>query len=145
MGTGGGALAGAGSVASGFMSVAATVGQVYQMSFMPNSAKGNTNGGDINASNKMNTFYFYKMSIKSEYAKIVDGYFNMYGYKVNSVKVPEKNHRENYWFTKTIDANIDGNIPPADLQKIKDCYNRGITFWKNPANIGNYNIANLPT
>lgn len=142
MGTGGGALAGAGSVASGALSIAQTVGQVYQMSFTPNSAEGNTNGGDINTCYKMNLFYFYKMSIKAEYARIIDGYFDMYGYKVNRVKVPSHSHRANYWYTKTIDVNIDGNIPQEELQKIKNCYNNGVTFWNDPAHIGDYAINN---
>lgn len=144
MGTGAGALAGAGSVASGALSIASTLGQKYQMSFTPNSAEGNTNGGDINTCSKTNMFYFYKMSIKAEYAKIIDNYFDMFGYKVNRVKKPSAGHRENYWYTKTIDVNIDGAIPQKDLQKIKDCYNNGITFWYTPANIGNYSVSNLP-
>lgn len=140
--TGAGALAGAGSVASGAMSIAQTVGQVYQMSFTPNSAEGNTNGGDINTCYKMNIFYFHQMSIKKEYAKIIDGYFDMYGYKTNRVGVPSSQHRENYWYTKTIGVNIDGDLPQEDLKKIKSCYDNGITFWKTPANIGNYNVTN---
>ena len=84
------------------------------------------------------------MTIKAEYAAIIDNYFSMFGYKVNRVKTPEKNHRENYWYTKTIDVNIDGNIPIKDLQKIKECYNRGITFWKNPGNFGSYAVSNNP-
>lgn len=143
MGTGAGALAGAGSVASGALSIASTLGQKHQMSFTPNSAEGNTNGGDINTCAKTNMFWFYKMSIKAEYAKIIDGYFDMFGYKTNRVGIPSIGHRENYWYTKTIDVNIEGAIPMQDLQKIKDCYNRGITFWYEPANIGNYSVSNL--
>ena len=81
---------------------------------------------------------------KEQYAKIIDNYFDMFGYKVNRVKKPSAGHRENYWYTKTIDVNIDGAIPQKDLQKIKDCYNNGITFWYTPANIGNYSVSNLP-
>lgn len=142
MGTGAGALAGAGSVASGALAIGQTMGQVYQMSFTPTSAEGNINGGDINTCYKMNLFYFHKMSIKKEYAKSIDTYFDMFGYKVNRVGIPYKNHRENYWFTKTLEINIVGDLPMIDLQKIKECYNNGVTFWKTPANICNYNASN---
>lgn len=145
MTTGAGAMAGVGMVASGGMAIAQTLGQVYQMSFTPNSAEGNINGGDINTCYKMNLFYFYKMSIKQEYAKIIDGYFDMYGYKVNRVGIPNENHRQNWWFTKTIDANIHGNIPMEDIRKIKNCYDEGITFWKNPVNIRDYSVSNYIT
>ncbi len=142
MATGAGGVAGAGAIASGATGIANSVGQIYQHSLMPNSSKGNINGGDINTCYNMNKFYFIKMSIKSEYAQIIDKYFDMYGYKVNMVKVPNKNHRSNYWYTKTINVNITGDIPQNDMQKIKNCYDNGITFWKNPANIEDYSVSN---
>jgi hypothetical protein len=139
---GAGAAIGGAGVVSGVSTIANTLAQVHQQSFTPNSAKGNTNGGDINTAAKANTFYFYKMSIKEEYARVIDEYFTMFGYKCNRVKVPAKNHRENFWYTKTIDANIVGGIPQDDLQTIKDCYNRGITFWKTEDNFRNYSVSN---
>ena len=140
--TGAGAAIGGASVVGGIQSIASTLAQVHQQSFTPNSARGNTNGGDINTASGANTFYYYKMSIKAEYARVIDEYFNMFGYKCNRVKVPAKNHRENYWYTKTIDANIIGGIPQDDLQTIKDCYNRGITFWKTEEYYRNYSVSN---
>ena len=142
MATGVGAGVGAGSALSGAMGIANSLGQVYQHSILPNSASGNTNGGDINACYNMNKFYFIKMSIKQEYAKIIDKYFDMFGYKVNMVKVPNKAHRSRWWYTKTIDVNIDGAIPNEDMQKIKNAYNNGITFWRNASEIDNYSLSN---
>ena len=139
-GTGGGAM-----IVSGVSGIASRLSQMHQMSFTPNSARGNTNGGDINTCYKMNTFYFYKMSIKKEFATVIDGFFNMFGYKVNAVKTPNKNHRKNYWYTKTIDVNIDGAIPNKELQQIKNCYNAGITFWRSGSDVGNYSIDNSIT
>jgi hypothetical protein len=140
--TGGGAGVGAGMVAGGVMGILNTMAQVHKQELTPNSARGNVNGGDINTSYKMNIFYFYKMSIKKEMAEIIDKYFDMFGYKVNDVKIPNKAHRGRYWYTKTIDINIDGNIPNNDIQKIKDCYNNGITFWRNSDEIQNYSLSN---
>lgn len=142
MASGGGAVAGAGAVANGALGIANSVGQIYQHSLIPNSSKGNINGGDINTCYNMNKFYFIKMSIKSEYAQIIDKYFDMFGYKVNMVKVPNKNHRSRYWYTKTINVNIDGNVPQADMQKIKNCYDNGITFWRSASDIENYSGSN---
>lgn len=142
MGTGAGAVAGGSMMLSGSMGIAQTLGQIYQHEMIPNSAKGNINGGDIATSYKMNLFYFYKMSIKKEFAAIIDGYFDMFGYKVNMIKVPNKAHRSRYWYTKTIDVNIDGAIPNNDMQKIKDCYNNGITFWRNANEIQDYSLSN---
>lgn len=140
--TGAGAVAGVGSMVGGVSTIANQLAQIHQMSFTPNQSRGNINSGDVTTAMNKNTFTFYGMSIRKEYAKIIDGYFDMFGYKVNMVKTPLSNHRPEYWYTKTIDVSIDGDIPGEDMQKIKDCYNRGVTFWKNPANIGDYSVSN---
>ena len=140
--TGVGAGVGAAGVTSGLMGIASSVGQVYQHSFMPPQASGNLNSGDVTSAMDENRFHIYKMTIKDEYARIIDGYFNMFGYKVNTVKVPNKAHRSRYWYTKCIDVNIDGDIPNEDMQTIKNAYNNGITFWRNASEIQNYSLSN---
>ena len=129
-------------VVSGLTGVANTMGQMYAHSLIPPQSEGNINSGDVTFASGNLCFSAYQMSIKPEYARMIDGFFDMYGYKVNRVKVPEKNHRESYWYTKTIDANIDGAIPMEDMQSIKGCYNRGITFWRRPEVIQDYSIYN---
>lgn len=149
---GGGALAlasgglgmavGGGQIVGGLSSIAGTLGQIYQQSLTPPQSRGNTNSGDVVTATGDNEFKFYTMTIKAEYAKLLDEFFDMYGYKCHRVKIPAKNHRASYWYTKTVDANITGPIPQSDLQVIKDCYNRGITFWKTKANFRNYAVSN---
>lgn len=142
-GTGGlGAGMGAGSIVGGISQIAGTLAQVHQQSMVPPQSRGNINAGDVITASNQNDFHFYDMTIKKEKATIIDEYFDMYGYKCQRVKIPEKAHRAAYWYTKTIDANIIGNIPQGDLQVIKDCYNRGITFWRNTANFKDYSVAN---
>jgi hypothetical protein len=142
MATGAGAGVGAGMVLNGALGIASSLGQVYQHSLIPPQAEGNLNCGDVTYGMGKTEFTFYKMQIKKEYAQIIDKYFDMYGYKVNIVKTPNKAHRSRYWYTKTIDVNIDGAIPNMDMQKIKDCYNRGITFWRNDKEIQDYSLSN---
>jgi len=142
LGTGAGTLAGVGMIAGGVTAIMNSVSQHQQHDLIPAQASGNLNCGDVAFSSGHNNFRYLDMSIKAEYARVIDDYFSMFGYKTNRVKTPNKNHRANYWYTKTIDCNITGAIPMEDMRKIKDCYNRGITFWKNPANIKNYNVDN---
>lgn len=143
MGSGGLATAvGGGSVVGGVNQIAGTLAQIHQQSFAPPQTKGNLNCGDVVTASDQNDFHFYEMTIKKEYAQIIDEYFNMFGYKCHRVKIPATAHRANYWYTKTIDANITGSIPQDDLQKIKDCYNRGVTFWRNSTNFRNYAADN---
>jgi hypothetical protein len=140
--TGGTSLAVGASIVGGVTAVGSSLASANERLSTPPQLHGNTNNGDISTAKRDVTFRCYKMSIKEEFARIIDGYFNMYGYKVNRVKIPNTNHRENYWYTKTINCNIDGNIPMEDIQKIKNFYNNGITFWKNPDVIGDYSVSN---
>lgn len=142
MATGGGAVAGAGTVVSGGMAIANQLGQIYEHSLVPNSAKGNINGGDINTCYQMNKFYFIKMSIKEEYARIIDNYFSMFGYKINRVKVPNITGRSNWNYVKTINCNFDGNIPQTDLNIIRAMFDNGTTLWHNPSTIYDYSNSN---
>ena len=140
--TGGASLAAATAIAGGVAAVSGQVASVYQHSMTPPQVGGNINGGDVATASKQVTFTAYDMSIKKEYAEIIDGYFDMFGYKCNKLKMPNTAHRKNWWYTKTIDAHITGSIPMHDLVKIKACYNNGITFWRNSWAIGNYSLPN---
>lgn len=142
MATGGGALAGASTVVSGAMSIANQLGQVYQHSLQPNSARGNVNGGDINVCDKKNGFFFYHTSIKQEYAKIIDNYFSMFGYKINRVKIPNITGRNNWNYVKTIDCNFSGDIPQTDLNIIRTMFNNGVTLWHSASGMYNYGNSN---
>lgn len=71
------------------------------------------------------------MNIKQEYAKIIDNFFNMFGYKINEVKIPNITGRPNWNFVKTIDCNITGDFPQQDIQTLKNMFNNGVTFWHN--------------
>lgn len=141
--TGGvGIAVGGGMTVGGVSTIANQLAQVHQMSFTSSQSRGNLNCGDVVTADATNTFFFQHMTIKDEYMKVIDEFFDMFGYKCNRVKVPEKNHREHWWYTKTIDVNISGeSVPQMDLEKIKNCYNNGITFWKD--DIKNYDRTNF--
>ena len=115
---------------------------VYEHEFAPNQAMGNTNCGDINFSKGYAEISFIHLSIKSEYASMIDNYFEKYGYKVNELKVPNLNSRTYWNYIKTIGCNFTGNIPEEDIGKIKELFNRGITFWHDPAHYLDYSMTN---
>lgn len=140
---GSGNLPGAGmSVASGFAGIAGAVMQQKQHNMIAPTVNGQLNSGDVNVASGNNTFHFYKMSIKAEFARIIDNYFSMFGYKINRVKVPNITGRSNWNYVKTINCNFDGDIPQTDLNIIKAMFNNGTTLWHNPATIYNYGNSN---
>ncbi len=140
--SGAGALAGAGQIASGITGIASTLGSIYEHSLMPPHIQGDVNTGDINFIRTGNNFSFYKMNIRAEMVTVIDNFFNMYGYKVNSVKIPNTTGRTNWNYVKTINANIEGLIPEFYLDEIKNMFNYGITLWHNPTTFLDYSQTN---
>lgn len=111
-------------------------------SLVPEQAMGNTNAGDINYSMKKTGFTFQRMSIRAEYARIIDGYFSAYGYKVNEFKVPQFSSRRYWNYIRTINVNITGDIPQEDMDEIKSYFNSGITFWHDSSKYLDYSQNN---
>lgn len=140
--TGYGAPVGAGLIASGVGGVANTLTENHKASLTPDQANGNQSIGDITYSAGKSGFTAYKLSIRKERAKAIDDYFSMFGYKVNTLKVPSLNSRSKWNYIKTIDINITANIPQDDLQRIKEMFNTGITLWHDSAHFLDYSQTN---
>lgn len=127
---------------SGILGIASTLGSIYEHSRIPNQVYGNQNSGDVSFSDGESTFTLYRRTIKYEFAKMIDDFFTMYGYKVNRLATPNINKRVNWDYIKTIDVNIEGNVPEKDLDKIRSLFNNGCTFWHNPTTFLNYSASN---
>ncbi len=89
-------------------------------------------------------YYFMGKTITSNYARMIDDYFTMFGYKVNQVMTPNMNARPNWTYVKTVGCEVGGAIPADDASAIENIFNNGIRFWKNHSNIGNYSLNNAP-
>lgn len=134
-GQGGGSV---GGIINQFMDVnysAHTVGQ-------KDIIKGNYSCGTVNCAMKKQQFYGGRMSITSQYAELIDDFFDKYGYTYMKLETPNLRARPNWTYVKTRDCEMKGNLPANSKQMIKDYFNRGITFWKNPSNVGNYTLPN---
>lgn len=130
-------------IIGGFGGIANTMASVYQHSLQPPTAKGGINQGDLTFAQR-NTFNTYPMTIKKEYAIVIDRYLSRFGYKVNEVKQPNLNSRREFNFIKVggMDELIHGDIPSTDLEKINEICRKGVTIFHNYNNIGNYTISN---
>lgn len=140
--TGGSSLVVAGAIAGGAMTVGSSIAQVYQHSVAPETTSGNVSVGDVTFSDGKSLFTVYQMCIRQEYAKIIDDFFTMYGYKVNSLKVPNLTGRSNWNYVKMINPNIEGYIPQEDLQEIKRLFSNGITIWHTTTHFLDYSQSN---
>lgn len=138
----GGNYMGASQVLHGSLGIANSMNSLEVHSKMPPQHVGNADTGDVNFVTGLTTFTAYAMSIKQEYAKMIDNYFSMYGYKVNRLATPNIHKRVNWDYIKTIDVNIEGNVPEKDLDTIRGLFNNGCTFWHNPSTFLNYSASN---
>lgn len=137
------ATAGLNNVAGAYSNIVGAMATNTDHSKIPNSTQGLASGGDINFADNRSGFYFYHYSIKKEFAKIIDDYFSMFGYRVNSLEVPNLTSRRNWNFLKIIDPNVEGDIvPEKDMNKYKEQLKQGITFWHDPTTFRDYSQSN---
>lgn len=130
------------SAVSGAQGIAGAIMQKKQHNLIPPTVSGSLNSADVNVASGNNTFHYYKMSIKAEYARIIDDFFSMYGYQVNTLKLPNRTGRTNWNYVKTLECNIVGDIPDSELVEIKSIFNNGVTLWHNPATFLDYSQTN---
>lgn len=148
--SGAGALTGASQITSGALGIAQTVGSIYQHNMIPNQAEGNINSSDVMFSANMISPVLYRMTIKEEFARIIDDYWTRQGYLVNRVKVPNMGHRQNFNFIQIASEdnlcypnNHDGiMIPASALDFINGLFRNGVTIWNNHENFGDYSVSN---
>lgn len=99
-----------------------------------------TGSGTANAG--MGDFFLERRSIKYEQAVRLDNYYDMYGYKVDRLGIPNEDHRVNYWYTKTASIMLSGAIPYQYMSQIETRYNSGLRWWRSEALFGNFSIDN---
>lgn len=69
------------------------------------------------------------ITVTAENIKMIDNYFSMFGYKVNTIKTPQFTSRPYWNYIKTSGINIIGNIPQDALSVIKQMFDNGVTIW----------------
>lgn len=125
------------------------VAQVKTASTQPNHAHGQQSSSVFCAMGYQG-FHYMPYRIQGQFAKIVDDFFSMYGYKTNRLKVPNRNGRKAWNYVKTCGCNLTGSAPADVTASLVNIYDKGITFWRctdlsagNPfTRVGNYSLDN---
>ena len=138
------AVAGVGIAAGAIALVSGKLSEMYKASIKADICKGSLNNANINVASKIQTFFAGRVSINNQTAKIIDDFFDRFGYATNELKVPNITSRTSWNYIKTIGSNVDGNIPADDKIIIDKNFDKGITFWHNGDNIDNYSLNNAP-
>ena len=109
----------------------------------PATSKGST-VSDVGVAAKLKDFYFYEKCITKSYAKMIDSYFDSFGYAIRKVGTPNMNARPHWTYCKTIGCVVHGDLPADDARQIERMFDNGIRFWKNVDELGNYSLDNSP-
>lgn len=136
-----GAAAGVGAMVSGAQQIDNLLAQKRDMAIQPPQARGHFSGS-VNIAEGIHTFTAYHKSITADQAMRLDGYFTMYGYKINMVRKPNIAARPSFTYVKTVGCHIKGNMCTDDAIRIESIFDKGITFWKNGDKICDYAQSN---
>lgn len=108
--------------------LATTLSNVISQSIRPNQSRG-AQGSNTLVGTREKNFYFYNRHIREDYARAIDAYFDIYGYATNRLKVPYTRTRPSWNYVKTRDSKIVGSIPFEDIERIRQVFDNGVTFW----------------
>lgn len=147
----GNALSGnlAGMIETGADFVMGKMEKLNEVNLLPEKTAG-TSCGDVSFSLQKTDFEIHRMRPRLEYLQQIDDFFTRFGYKVNTLKIPNIATRT-YWNYVEIGSNERSAItnpsssypvPQSDLDDINDKLRKGLTIWNNAGNIGNYSLDN---
>lgn len=150
MGGAGGALFGAISgAAAGALNVTAQIrsenAKQADLRAVPDGVINNADS-TFNIIDRNDVVTFYRMAICCENENIIAEIFNMTGYKVNRVDIPNTRSRTRFNYIQTVGANITGAISQRFLEELKAIYNNGVTIWHYNAehfNMLDYSYENI--
>lgn len=125
------------------LSITNEIGQMVDRMHQPKQLKGSVSGS-ANMSCDSACVTVYEMCCRAEYIKIVDQYFQRYGYRVNAVRVPNLQSRPKWNYIETRDCCLDVDAPENDAQELENIFNSGVTIWHDASAYGNYTLDNSP-
>lgn len=139
---------------SAFNSILGTLMKTEDLKNAPPQVQGQIMCDVLNTGANRTGFRIYNLTIKKQFARIIDDFFNMFGYAIKRVKIPNirnanRPKRPHWNYVKThgcvIHSASGKGLPSEDEDKISKIYDNGITFWNNLEEVGNYSYNNSPT
>lgn len=128
-------------IRQGVQQLANAAGQALTAEIMPDNVSGISKPAILSNIGE-NTFWLHAKSLSYWQARQVDTYFDMFGYAENHVFVPNIHARQRWTYVKTLGCVITGNAPPEEIAFIESCFDKGITWWVNASDVGNYALSN---
>lgn len=137
----------------GAVGIANNIGRFVTAKNTPDQISGQSNVSSLRTVQGRIGFTIYDMGVEYSVAKVIDGYFTMFGYAVKQLKVPNIKKagaklRPHWNYIKTLSCVIHSaagkGLPTEDEEAIAKIYDKGITFWSAIGDIGDYSLDNSP-
>lgn len=117
--------------------------EIDMQSKIPAHLMGGSSGNSLQAIMR-NTGGYVCHGLQAQSARRLDAFFDVFGYAIDQVKLPNFTGRDYWNYLKTVGANMGGNIPTDRLATINRCLDSGITLW-HTSDVGNYLLDNSLT
>lgn len=124
-----------------YVNALSSMASVRDMEMYPYSIQGQVTADVANIAWERVGYFFKQYSITQEYAKAIDAYFDVYGYKVNRRGKPLLKSRVRWNYIKCNTITMTGPIPQEHMSLIKNLFIAGITFWHDD-DVGDYSSPN---
>lgn len=126
------------------MGATALINQGYKASLAGDAVQGTMSCGSATIAMRNQNIYCGRLSVRRDYAKIIDDFFTMYGYADKTLHVPMMRARTKWTYVKTQGCQVHGFIPADDKIAIQNIFDNGIRFWTSGDEIGLYYLTNAP-
>lgn len=124
-----------------------SLSQAYKASIEADQMHGQTKGS-ANVSTDTQGFYFAHKIINESSARLIDSFFDRFGYAIKQITTINRKNRKYFTYIKTVGCTLHGGVPSEDEDLICKLHDAGITYWDSnqTSAIGNFNLAvgNIP-
>lgn len=129
-------------MANGFINygtnIAKQMARYEDMDRLPPQARGGQPCNTTDMVYGKKDFWIIQKTVDKNYARMIDGYFSMFGYLTKQVENINTKTRQKWNYIKTVGADVVGSIPVDFKAEIEQAYDAGLTFWHVPSEFGKY-------
>lgn len=116
--------------------------QQYQASIQADQMHGQSKGS-ANISSDIQGFYFAHKVVNETSARMIDSFFDRFGYAVKQILPISRKTRKYFTYIKTVGCTLKGAVPSDDEDKICTLHDNGITYWdtSQTTSVGDFSLA----
>lgn len=137
-----GAIASGGAMAGAVAGVTSLLGGMADKSKQISKSEGSLSGNSVDLTTGRLKNTVAKYSVRKEYAKIIDNFFTMYGYRISENRVPQLRNRPRFNYIKTNGFNFRLQAPAEAKKEIKSIFDKGVTIWHVEETMMDYTMDN---